>query len=125
MENDNIAPVDQSVLELLAMTIFADKKVCSEEIMAFVETVQFLQVKNVLLTDLSEAKIILWYETYKSSLAEQLKTAEFEDWLRKTLAQVRQVADKQVILEGIEKIARADNELHISEKAFKVLAATG
>jgi len=115
--------VDQAVLELLAMTIFADKKIYSEEIKAFSASVQDLQSKEVLSTDFCETKIILWYELYKRPLQEKLKTHNFEFWLEQTLERVNKSTHKPAILDAIDYIARADDEHHISEKAYKVLAA--
>jgi len=114
---------DQAIPELLAMTIFADKKICSEEIKAFSVSVQDLQERKVLISNFTETKIILWYEMYKLPLQEKLKTHNFEFWLAQTLETVNKSAHKPAILDAIDYIARADDEHHISEKAYKVLAA--
>lgn len=115
--------VNQSILELLAMTIFADKKIYADEIQAFTHSVIKLQNEGMLSTNMTEVKIILWYETHKDALMEYLTTSKFEIWLSGKIFDLDRVPDKFKVLEAIEYISFSDGEEHISEKALRMLAS--
>ena len=112
-----------SLMGLLAMTMFADKKVLSQEIKAFVGGVKHLQSAHVLDTSLSEAEIIMWYELNKAELKAKVTGVGFEEWLYNRLKHFEPIDDKQAILSTMRDIADADQEVHISEKALVVLVA--
>lgn len=111
------------VLELLAITMFADKQVLASEIQAFVEIVLRLQRDNTLSTNMSEAKIILWYELHKEELTRVMQHDVFESWIEERIHKLRDFPDKHLLLRAIDEIAIADGEKHISEKALHVLTA--
>ena len=112
-----------SLIGLLAMTMFADKKVLSQEIKAFVYGVKHLQSTHVLKTNLSEAEIIMWYELNKAELKSKVTGIGFEEWLYNRLKHFEPIDDKQAILSTMRDIADSDDAVHISEKAFLVLVA--
>ena len=45
----------------------------------------------------------------------------FKRWFEDTVAELPVISDKRFIMEIIEKISKADNEFHISEKALGVM----
>jgi len=114
---------DQSILELLAMTIFADKQIFAAEIRAFTKSVLLLQEQGVIETQMSEANVILWYETHKDELQSLLQTERFENWMDAKIIALQTLSNKVMVLEAIEYIAKSDEEEHISEKALRVLAS--
>lgn len=114
---------DQSILELLAMTILADKQIYAAEIKAFTHSVLKLQDEGVLSTKYSEARVILWYETHKDDLADQLSYSKFEDWINHKISNLSSLTDKLLVLDAIEFISKSDGEEHISEKALLILAS--
>ncbi len=111
------------VLELLALTMFADKQVLAAEIQTFVDIVLRFQRENILTTKLTEADIILWYEEQKADLANVIQHGVFESWIEERLQNLRDFPDKHLLLRAIDEIANADGEKHISEKALEVLTA--
>ncbi len=113
----------QSVLELLAMTMFADKQVLAVEIQAFVDIILRFQYENVLKTDLSEADIIAWYEDHKANLVQIVQHGAFEPWIENKIETLKDFPDKHLLLRAMNEIASADGEVHVSEKALEVLTA--
>jgi len=113
---------DQSICELLAMVIFADKQVYASEIKAFIAAVLELQKQGVLKTDLTETRALLWYETHKSDLMETMVTPDFEVWLQNKLGSLSSLKEKEKILRAMELISRSDDDEHVSEQALRVLA---
>lgn len=111
----------QSVLELLAMTMFADKQVLAVEIKAFVNVVLRLQREHVITTDLTEADIIKWYETRKDDLAYVIQNHVFEAWIDDKVEALQDFPDKHLLLRAMDEIANADGEKHVSEAALEVL----
>ncbi len=111
----------QSVLELLAMTMFADKQVLAVEIQAFVRVVLRFQRDHVICTELTEAEIIRWYEERKEDLAKVVENHVFESWIDSKIEALRDFPDKHLLLRGMDEIAHADGEKHVSEQALEVL----
>jgi len=111
----------QTLLEVLAMAIFADKRVLAAEITAFSQAVQNLQAQNIINEALTETRVILWYETNKDRLKEILDNHEFEVWLQNIRGSLSDIQDPQPIIEAIKLIAEADEEYHVSENAYAIL----
>ena len=112
-----------NVVDILAMTIFADKQVLSEEISSFVATILWLQNENIIDSNFSEARLILWYEINKNEFIAALQNHSFEKWLEPRLKELSDFPHKAHVFEAMLSIARADNEEHISEQALAVLIA--
>lgn len=112
-----------AVLKVLALSIFADKRVLSEEISAFVESADIIQ--NNLNSDIviSETKLLLWFELNRSDLQSKmaLSPAAFQAWFEELISNLPVMSDKRFITNIIERISQADGELHISEKALQVM----
>lgn len=117
-------PTDvQSVLEILAMTMFADKQVLATEIQCFVEVVLRFQDQNSLSSEMSEADVIQWYEDHKAALASTLDNQTFESWMDEKIESLKDFSDLHQLLRAMDEIAMADGERHISEKALEVLTS--
>lgn len=113
----------QCVLEVLAMTMFADKQVLAAEIQCFVDVVLRLQKKNSLRSEMSEAEVITWYEDNKVNLASVLENQSFESWMDEKIESLKNFPDLHQLLLAMDEIAMADGERHVSEKAFEVLTS--
>jgi len=87
------------LLSLLAIMIFADKRVLENEVSAFVRLADKLQVARDIEPRLSEAKLAVWYEDSKD------------------------LPDKLSILSVLCDIASSDGEVHVSERALIKLTA--
>ena len=112
-----------SLMGLLAMTMFADKKVLSQEIRAFVNSVKYLQCTGVLDDSMSEADIIMWYELNKDELKTKVTGKGFEVWLQNCLADLSPLTNKSAVLIAMGDIANSDDEIHVSEMALVALVA--
>ena len=70
----------EHILSLLTATVFADKRVFSEEINVFLKGAARLDILRYNKTKMSETKLLLWYETNKASVKEKMATPYFKDW---------------------------------------------
>lgn len=103
------------------MTIFADKRILSEEIDAFAQSVKSLQSQTILDSQLSETGVLVWYEANKCALGNAMKSHKFEDWLHKVSPALRKLDDVSPIMNAIAQISNADDEYHVSENAYAAL----
>ena len=113
----------EALLSIIALSIFADKRVLSEEIKAFVESADLIQSKVYSDIVLSETKLLLWFELNRVELQDKMSLGPvgFKRWFEDTVAELPVISDKRFIMEIIGKISKADNEFHISEKALGVM----
>lgn len=107
------------ILNLLAATIFADKRVVPSEVNVFAKEAAKLDV----LPNLSEAKLLAWYEANKDIIRAKMSTPYFKDWFYDLLDKTSDVTDKKPLLSVMRKISNADNQIHVSERALFTLAA--
>jgi uncharacterized tellurite resistance protein B-like protein len=114
-------PELNDILSLLAATIFADKRVYSSEIRAFIETASGLSSVKELDPKVSEAKLLVWYEMHKESVSQNLEPSNFQEWFQNVANRLRGVPDKKSLLEAMQIISSADGEVHVSERALIVL----
>ena len=114
-------PLD-SVLNLIAATILADKRVYASEVEVFIKQSSRLKLIRRLDPKISEAKLLSWYELNKDSINDRLSTPYFKDWFYATLDKIAELPDKQTILEVMRKISAADDDVHVSERALITLA---
>ena len=113
----------ENTLSLLAATIFADKRVYSQEISTFVNGAAKLDIVRKAHPNLSEAKILIWYEANKDRIKGKMMTPYFKDWFYSLLDNLSGVKDKGSLLSVMRDISKSDNDLHVSERALCSLAA--
>ena len=115
----------EAVLNLISLSIFADKRVLSEEISAFVESADLIQSKLQSDIVISETKLLMWFELNRSELKSimGLGPAGFKHWFENLISELPVISDKRFLMDIIERISNADGELHISEKALEVMLA--
>ena len=111
------------LLSLLAMMIFADKKVVRSEVETFMSAANHLQVLRDIDPRISEPRLLAWFNTNKASLIKILNSNGFEAWLKSVLDSVSSLKDKTAILNVMNQISLADGEVHVSEKALMVFSA--
>lgn len=119
----SISPNDTAILEILAMTVFADKRVYAAEIVAFLKEVTTLQKAGVLETELSEAKALAWYEMNKDGLQARLKLHELEFWIEQVAPVLAEHPHRQAVQDAMVRIAQSDGEQHVSERALEFLVS--
>ena len=111
------------LFSLLALMIFADKKIVEDEVRAFVRLANKLQIARDLEPRLSEAKLSVWYEENKSGIRAIFEGPNFEPWFFNKIHLLKDIPNKLAILGVLCDIASADGEVHISEKALVKLTA--
>jgi len=112
-----------NLLSLLAATIFADKRVFATEVETFLNTADNIKQISHRDESISEAKLLSWFESNADSLRSKLQTSHFESWFYECLNKLDGLCDKQALINLMDKIAKSDEEFHISEKALIVLTA--
>ena len=111
-----------SVLSLIAATIFADKHIYASEVETFLKSTVKLKPVLRLEPKLTEAKLLSWYEMNKDEIRDKVSTPYFKDWFYSLLERLKDFPEKEAILETMKKIAYADGEVHVSERALVALA---
>ncbi len=110
------------IFTLLALTVFADKRVFSEEVETFVRVAKNLQPELGIEPKLSEPRLLLWFENNRDTINAFLHAPNFESQLKALLGRLAVLPDKRPILKAMVVIAKADKDLHVSEKALIALA---
>lgn len=113
----------EALLKIIALSIFADKRVLSTEITAFVESASVIQRHVNSDIVISETKLLLWFELNRAEIQDKMTLGPvgFKRWFEDTLSDLPVLSDKSFISEIIGHIANADEEFHISEKALGVM----
>ncbi|WP_427452647.1 hypothetical protein [Litorimonas sp. WD9-15] len=111
------------ILMVLAVGVFADKKIHSSEIEVFIRSVSRIRLSEYDVPKVSEAKALTWFEMNKDDIRERFNgpRSEFDAWLIPILKRVEDHADKEALLHLLNMIFLADREVHNSERAMMVL----
>ena len=114
----------QNTLKLLALSVFIDKRVYANEIAAFMDSTNNLDVLTDSGNTMTSAKLLEWFEANQHDLKTQLsKTSEFKSWLRPILDDLADHKEKYAILNRMIKISKADGEFHKNEENLISLTA--
>ena len=118
-----IEPEFEDILTVLAVGIFADKKIISTEMQVFIRSVSSVQLSTLDLNRVSGARALSWFEMNKDFIREKFDgpRPEFDAWLIPILERISQHVDKDEFKKLLNEIFLADDELHISESAMTVL----
>ncbi|MEP1231007.1 MAG: hypothetical protein ABJG88_10060 [Litorimonas sp.] len=109
------------LLSLFAVMVAADKCVYAVEIQMFSKvTIEFFEKTNVHSAP-SEARLFMWFDMNREAIKSHLTQDGFENWFVNLLAKVSKIYPVEHVTDALRKIARADNEVHISEAALMVL----
>ena len=113
----------EAVLSLTAFSIFADKRVLSEEISKFMSLSNVLRKTDISDIEITEPKLLHWFEMNRSILQDKmtLGPAGLKRWINMVIDDLSEFKQKSLILDWITQIAKSDGEHHISEKALCVL----
>lgn len=109
------------ILNLLAATIIADKRVFAAEIDTFIKAANSLKIARLIEPRLSETRLLSWYEMNKEALKGKIISPYFKTWFYGCLDRLAHIKDKQDFLSVMQDIAISDGELHVSERALIVL----
>lgn len=111
------------ILLLLTVGIYADKRVHSNEIAVFTQSLSRLELSKHDIPKISEAKALAWFEMNKDNVRHIFNAprSEFNGWFIPILERVGQHAHKSVLLRLLTDIFMADDEMHVSETALDVL----
>lgn len=111
------------VLSLLAATIFADKRVFAKEVETFLKAADEIGQLRKVKENISEAKLLSWFDSNVDIIRQRLQTSEFGPWFYGCLDRLDGLENKQALVNMMTQIAKADDEFHISEQALIVLTS--
>lgn len=111
------------LLSVIAVTIFADKRVFATEIETFLKMSEKVQQLRKSDDRLSEAKLLSWFDANSATIRDKIRTPQFESWFYASLDRLNGLYDKQSIIDIMSEIAKSDDDFHISEQALIVLTA--
>lgn len=111
------------ILSLLVATILADKRVYAKEIQTFLNAAKQLKRLPGNQENLSEAKLLMWFENNSDVIRSKLRGPDFEPWFYGCLSRLKAIKGKRYITDIMTDIAKSDDEFHVSEKALLVLTA--
>ena len=111
------------ILMVLAVGIYADKKIHSSEIKVFIKSVSRVNLSKRKLPKISEARALAWFENNKDNVRHIFAgpRSEFDKWFVPILERVGVHAEKAALIHLLNMIFLADNEVHVSETALMAL----
>jgi len=108
---------------LLAVGIYADKKLYASEVEIFVKSVSRIKLSTVDNAKVSEAKALAWFEMNRADVKSKfdLPRSDFDEWFIPILKRIRKHAELDALKHMLQMIFLADNEVHVSEIALMTL----
>jgi len=113
----SLASVD-NILEIIALSVLADKKVFPVEVDSFISMSQNIPSLQNANPSLSDIWLRGWYGKNKIKLITTMQSASFEAWFRKGLDNVADKEDRRAIIKAMQAVATSDDEFHHNEKAL-------
>ena len=114
----------EDILTVLAIGVYADKRIFASEIQVFTQSVSGIELSKRENSKVSGAQALLWFEMHKDEIREKFDgpRSEFDAWIIPILYRVSEHGNIDELIGLLDTISLADDEFHISEKAFIVLA---
>jgi len=107
----------QNILNIIALSILADKKVRRAEIDGFASAAKNVpSLQNATSPRLSDVWLEGWYNANKIKLIQTMQSQSFSNWFRKSLDQVTDIDDQSAILKAMEFVAISDYDFHDDER---------
>ena len=118
-----IEPEIQDILTVLAVGVYADKRIFASEIQAFTRSVSGVALSKRENSKVTGAQALLWFEMNKDDIRAIFDgpRPDFDAWIIPILQRVAEHGNIPELISLLDNIAMADDEFHISEKAFIVL----
>lgn len=109
------------LLCVFTMMVVADKRIYAVEIDAFTKSgIQFFE-KTTSGPVPSQARLLMWFEMNREYVKSKVTQNNFEAWFEGLIDDVSQNYSIKAVIDVMQAIAEADEEVHISEKALLVL----
>lgn len=117
----------EALLTIIALSIFADKRIFSSEISTFVDSAKEIQAHAASDLPVTEAKLLMWFEMNRMRLSDKIRLGPvgFQHWFESVIGELHHYPDKDFIMTMLDRIAHADGEFHVSERALSVLVRSG
>ena len=113
----------EDILTVLAVGVYADKRIFASEIQAFTRSVSGVALSRRENSTVTGAQALLWFEMNKDEIRDKFEgpRPEFDAWIIPILERVSEHGNIDELIGILDIISVADDEFHISEKAFIVL----
>jgi len=113
-------PLD-SILCLIAATIMADQQTARSQGRTFLKLAGSLEYIHDMGFDLTEAKLLIWYELNHDKILENLQETRFKEWYFDLLARLSDLPNKNLLLKALQKIFPTQNNDHLNGRALIAL----
>ena len=112
----------EDILTVLAVGVYADKRIFASEIQAFTRSVSSVALSRRENSTVTGAQALLWFEMNKDEIRDKFEgpRPEFDAWIIPILERVSEHGNIDELIGILDIISVADDEFHISEKAFIV-----
>ena len=113
----------EDILTVLAVGVYADKRIFASEIQAFTRSVSSVALSRRENSTVTGAQALLWFEMNKDEIRDKFDgpRPEFDAWIIPILERVSEHGNIDELIGLLDIISVADDEFHISKKAFIVL----
>jgi len=108
----------ENILNLLAATILADRRIHDAEVETFATSVTELSSSLDMDLKVSEANILQWFDTHKAGIRQKTISPYSKDWICEILENLSHIKNKQAILTAMKDIAKSDAYYHMSERSL-------
>ena len=113
----------EDLLEILALVVVADNRVFEQEIDAFVNAAQSLEIRSEDGSLRTRQWLFDWFHNRYKSLQKEKQSIDLSDHWSRMLKKLKEADNREQILERMNEISKADGYFHINEKLLIALAA--
>jgi uncharacterized tellurite resistance protein B-like protein len=110
------SPAVENILNIIALSILADKKVHRVELDSFKSVAQNIPGLQNMTPRLSGVWLEGWYNNNKIRLIQEMQSRSFSSWLCNGLDAVTDTEDQSAILKAMEAISISDFDYHPNEE---------
>ena len=67
---------------------------------------------------ISEARLLLWFELHKDLISEKMRTRDFKTWFYDILDSLNSLSEKMHILNMMQRLSNTDQQVNINGQAL-------
>lgn len=108
----------ETILNITALSILADRKVLTEEIESFTFAAQNIPAIQKAKPRLTAIWLEGWYHRNKIRLIKTMQSKSFTQWFRESLDDVKAPEDRAAVIKTMKRVALSDSEFHANEKSL-------
>ena len=106
------------VLTLVATMILADVRAHGYKSQTFISEARCMEFLHKLGLQISEARLLLWFELHKDLISEKMRTRDFKTWFYDILDSLNNLSEKMHILNMMQRLSNTDQQVNINGQAL-------